>query len=34
MGIPAILGIPDLLAHVQDGDTLEMDAARGTVKKV
>ena len=32
MGIPAILGIPGLLDHVKDGDSIEMDAARGTLR--
>ena len=34
MGIPAILGVADLLARVKDGDTLELDAGRGTIKIV
>ncbi len=31
MGIPAIVGIPDLLRRVPDGQRLHMDAARGRV---
>ena len=31
MGIPAILGVAGLLQHVNDGDTVVMDATRGTV---
>ncbi len=32
LGIPAIVGIPDLMARVHDGDHLLMDGAAGTVQ--
>lgn len=32
LGVPAIVGIPGLLDHVTDGDTLEVDAHNGIVK--
>ena len=33
MGIPAIVGIPNLLVSIQDGDTLSMDASAGVVTR-
>lgn len=34
LGVPAIVGISGLLNHVADGDTLEVDAQKGTVRIV
>ena len=31
-GIPAVVNLPGILAHVRDGDEVEVDAARGVVR--
>ena len=31
MGIPAVVAVPDLLSTLQDGETVTMDGARGTI---
>ncbi len=31
-GIPTVVGIPGLLQRVQDGQTVELDGAAGTVR--
>ena len=33
-GIPAVVNLPGILATVSDGDTLEVDGGRGTVRRV
>jgi len=33
-GVPAVVGVPDLLDHVRDGDLLEIDGAAGTVRRI
>lgn len=32
LGVPAVVGIPNLIASVKDGDTVEIDAKAGTIK--
>jgi pyruvate,water dikinase len=34
MGIPAIVGIPGLMDRLEDGEEVEMDGGRGTVRKL
>lgn len=34
LGIPAVVGVPGLLATVRDGDRLRLDGATGTVEKL
>lgn len=34
LGIPAVVGIPDLLERLHDGDWVELDGAAGTVRKL
>jgi phosphohistidine swiveling domain-containing protein len=34
LGKPCIVGIPNLLASLKDGDTVEIDASRGTVRVI
>lgn len=34
MGIPCVVGIPDLLSQVQDGEEVEMDGATGMVRRL
>lgn len=31
LGLPAVIGIPDALARIRDGQTVEVDGARGVV---
>jgi pyruvate,water dikinase len=33
-GIPAVVNVPGILAQISDGDTLEVDGSRGTVRRV
>jgi pyruvate,water dikinase len=34
LGIPAVVSIPGLTAWLQDGDEVELDGARGTVRRI
>jgi pyruvate,water dikinase len=34
LGIPAVVGVPDLLAHVVDGERVRLDGASGTVERL
>jgi pyruvate,water dikinase len=34
MGLPCIVSIPGLLRHLTDGDSVEMDGAKGIVRKL
>lgn len=34
LGIPSIVGIPDLLASLQDGEMIEMDGAAGVIRRL
>ncbi len=34
LGIPAVVGIPNLLATVQDGERVRMDGGRGLVERL
>ncbi len=33
-GIPAVVNVPGILAQISDGDTLEVDGSRGTVRRL
>ena len=34
LGIPAVVGVPGLLAVVQDGEPVRLDGAEGTVERL
>jgi pyruvate,water dikinase len=34
LGLPAVVGVPDLLAWINDGDVVEIDGTAGTIRKL
>ena len=34
LGLPAVVGVPQLLAWITDGDLVEIDGAAGTIRKL
>jgi len=34
LGIPAVVSIPGLTSWLKDGDEVELDGARGTVRRI